>query len=111
MKPPTPQVNVIHRCQETGNPWEHYVGRPSPLGNPFKIGRDGNREQVIEKYRKWLKNNRHTPEVMGEILRILVIMLNNNGRVDLSCWCKPQACHADVIKEDVLGAYNSIVLC
>jgi hypothetical protein len=30
------------------------VGRPSGLGNPFVIGRDGGRDEVIEKYRVWL---------------------------------------------------------
>ena len=31
-----------------------YIGRPSPLGNPFAIGRDGTRDEVIAKYREWL---------------------------------------------------------
>jgi len=37
-----------------------YVGRKMPgipgsvLGNPFQIGRDGRRSQVIERYRRWL---------------------------------------------------------
>ena len=28
-----------------------YVGRPSKWGNPFVIGRDGSRDEVIAKYR------------------------------------------------------------
>ena len=32
-----------------------YIGRPSPLGNPFVIGRDGDREEVIRKYRDFLQ--------------------------------------------------------
>jgi hypothetical protein len=35
-------------------PGKAYVGRPSPLGNPFALGRDGSREQVIARYRRWL---------------------------------------------------------
>jgi hypothetical protein len=31
-----------------------YVGRPSALGNPFVVGRDGSRAEVIEKFRQWL---------------------------------------------------------
>jgi len=30
------------------------VSRPGPFGNIFKIGRDGNRAQVVEKHRIWL---------------------------------------------------------
>ena len=33
-----------------------YIGRPSPLGNPFMIGRDGTRDEVIAKYRVWLND-------------------------------------------------------
>jgi hypothetical protein len=35
-------------------PGQIYVGRPSPLGNPYLLGRDGNREEVIAQYRRWL---------------------------------------------------------
>jgi hypothetical protein len=35
-------------------PGQSYVGRPDPLGNPFVVGRDGSREEMIAKYRSWL---------------------------------------------------------
>jgi hypothetical protein len=31
-----------------------YVGRPGKWGNPFVIGRDGSRDEVIAKYRAWI---------------------------------------------------------
>ena len=31
-----------------------YIGRPSLLGNPFKIGKDRTRQEVIRKYGIWL---------------------------------------------------------
>jgi Domain of unknown function (DUF4326) len=31
-----------------------YVGRPSKWGNPFVIGRDGLRDEVIANYRAWI---------------------------------------------------------
>ena len=30
------------------------IGRPSIWSNPYVIGKDGTREEVIEKYRSWL---------------------------------------------------------
>jgi hypothetical protein len=30
------------------------VGRPSKWGNPFVIGRNGSRDEVIAKYRAWI---------------------------------------------------------
>jgi len=32
-----------------------YIGRGSPWGNPFVIGRDGNRAEVIAKYEAWIR--------------------------------------------------------
>ncbi len=65
-----------------------YVGRPSKWGNPFVIGRDGTRAEVIEKYRHWLLGQPSLLTALGEL----------RGK-DLACWCAPLACHADVLLE------------
>jgi hypothetical protein len=67
-----------------------YVGRPTKWGNPYKIGVDGSREEVIAKYREWLKKKLEEDPTFLDPLK---------GK-DLACWCplnKP--CHADVILE------------
>ncbi len=64
-----------------------YVGRPSKWGNPFHIGKDGTREEVIEKYRASLTQARRI-EVQQEL----------RGK-NLACWCSPLRCHADVLLE------------
>ena len=81
-----------------------YVGRKcrkfegSILGNPFKIGRDGNRDEVIEKYRQWLWTEiNRKGEVWEELLELLE-KYKLWGDMVLVCWCAPQACHGDVIK-------------
>ncbi len=78
-----------------------YIGRPSPLGNPFTIGPDGTREQVIEYYRQWLRNiideGGHNAQIT-ELNRLKEIVDNGDDLV-LQCWCAPLACHGDVIKE------------
>lgn len=43
-------------------PGQAYVVRPSPLGNPYALGRDGNREAVIGKYRRWLWQQLQQPD-------------------------------------------------
>ncbi|TIL97281.1 MAG: DUF4326 domain-containing protein, partial [Mesorhizobium sp.] len=63
-------------------PGRVYIGRPSKWGNPFVIGRDGSREEVIEKYRAWLASQ---PELLDA--------LDELGGRDLVCWCAPQGCH------------------
>jgi len=67
---------------------EVYIGRPSKYGNPFRIGKDGTRMEVIEKYREWLLGNK---ELMADIVEEL------DGKI-LGCHCKPKnRCHGDII--------------
>ena len=76
---------VVH-CKVS--PYDIYIGRPSKWGNPFSIGYDGNREQVIAKYIEWIKRQ---PELLASLPEL-------KGKV-LGCWCSPQACHGDVLAE------------
>ena len=70
------------RCPRSGE-----VGR---WGNPFRIGRDGSRDQVIEKYRVWL-----WCEIRGG--RVSTQELAGLSGKALGCWCAPQPCHGDVL--------------
>ncbi len=64
-----------------------YIGRPSKWGNPFSIGKDGTREEVIEKFRCWILTN---PELLSDAKVELC------GK-DLICFCKPLSCHGDIL--------------
>ena len=71
-----------------------YIGRAyaefdeSEWHNPFVIGRDGNRKEVLEKYRKYILSR---PDLMSRIHEL--------RDKTLGCWCKPQACHGDILAE------------
>lgn len=67
-----------------------YVGRPTRWGNPFEVGKDGTREEVIEKYREWLiQKLKEDPKFLDPL----------RGK-DLACWCPlNQSCHADILLE------------
>lgn len=71
---------------KSGGGSEVYIGRPSPWGNPFAIGRDGERERVIDLYREYLYS---APELMAQV-RML------RGKT-LVCFCAPSPCHGDVL--------------
>lgn len=68
-----------------------YVGRPTRWGNPFIIGRDGSREDVVRKYAESLSPNDK-----------LQIKQELKGK-DLVCWCAPKPCHADILLEIANG--------
>jgi hypothetical protein len=78
-----PTGRVVH-CKREKH--DVYIGRPSQWGNPFAIGPDGTRADVIAKYEAWLREQPGLMASVGEL----------RGKV-LGCWCAPQACHGDVL--------------
>lgn len=91
-------ITVVNR--RNGGKGE-YIGRPSPLGNQFKIGEDGDRAQVVNLYRIWLWNEisfTANPTKAGREVRRLYNQWQRDGELTLVCWCAPKPCHGDVIK-------------
>ncbi len=78
--------NVIHIRDKKNTADEVYIGRGSKWGNPFKIGKDGNRDDVIDKYYNYITNK---PELMNSLYEL-------TGKT-LVCFCKPKACHGDIL--------------
>ena len=72
-----------------------YIGRPSRWGNPYVIGRDGDRGEVIAKYRKYVLGALHE-----EHLSIQSLRRDLRGKT-LVCHCAPEPCHGDVLAEIV----------
>ena len=68
--------------------YDVYIGRPSKWGNPFKIGVDGTRKEVIQKYRNYIISNKELMDSLHEL----------EGKI-LGCYCKPKSCHGDVLVE------------
>jgi len=85
------------------------VDRSTVLGNPFRIGPDGTREEVIEKYRDWLpKAYAENPGVKLVIDRLVDHEIHSEHPTVLLCWCDPKPCHAGVIRDFVLAIVNEI---
>ena len=76
----------------------HYVGRPTPLGNPFYMRDESMRDAVCDNYAQWFeeKLRRKDPAVMRQ-LGILRKALERDGKITLGCYCAPRRCHADTI--------------
>ncbi len=76
-------ARVVHCKREK---FDVYIGRGGKWGNPFVLGKDGTREEVIAKYEAWLARQSHLIAALPEL----------RGKV-LGCWCAPQSCHGDVL--------------
>jgi hypothetical protein len=76
-------MRVVHCKKER---FDVYIGRPSKWGNPYVIGKDGSREDVIKKYEQMIRAN---PMLMEDLHEL-------KGKI-LGCWCSPAACHGDVL--------------
>lgn len=92
-----PHPLVVH-CKRA--PFDVYVGRPGPWGNPFShqagtlaTYKLATREDSIIRHRAWFMSQ---PELVERAKREL------RGKV-LGCWCAPRACHGDTLAEVANG--------
>jgi hypothetical protein len=77
----TQVVNLKHEA------YDIYIGRPSVWGNPFIMGRDGDRATVIRKYAQWIPTQGQLLARLGEL----------RGK-RLGCFCMPRSgCPDDLI--------------
>jgi hypothetical protein len=85
-------VNMPRRLTSVVNlrekDYDVYIGRGSKWGNPFKIGIDGTRAEVIKKYWNYLSKRRDLIDaiIAGEL----------DGK-KLGCYCHPLPCHGDLL--------------
>ena len=75
---PTTVVNITR-----GAAFDIYIGRPGkgrrgPWGNPFIIGKDGTRAEVIAKYARWIAGQ---PQLLARLPEL-------QGK-RLGCFCAP----------------------
>ena len=64
-----------------------YIGRGSPWGNPFVINRDGDRDEVCDKFEAMVEAN---PEFKQSVID------NLKGK-DVICFCAPNRCLGDYL--------------
>ena len=76
-------TEVVHCKKEK---FDVYIGRPGIWSNPFPITKDCTRKESIKKFEEYARTNKEIQEHLMEL----------DGKV-LGCWCKPKACHGDVL--------------
>ena len=84
-----------------GKKWDagaQYIGRGSPLGNPFVMKSEADRDAVCDQYQAWFdrKVKNGDERVMNELRRLY--RLAKKGDLVLGCFCAPKRCHGETIK-------------
>ena len=88
-------TKVVNKYRE---PYDIYIGRGSKWGNPYthikgktKASHVVNtREESIQSFKEWITK--------GEGKHLLNDLHELKGKT-LGCFCKPQSCHGDILKE------------
>ena len=89
-----------------------YIGRQykhqkaSVLANPFRVGKDGDKPEVIQKYRRWLWQEFNKNGAVTQELEKILNRLENGEKIELVCWCAPGICHGDIIKKCLIWMSN-----
>lgn len=76
--------------------YDVYIGRPGPFGNPFVMTETTDRRKAVELFKGWILAQ---PDLVRRVRREL------KGKT-LGCYCKPLACHGDILAEIADGRLN-----
>ncbi len=93
-KEPTMKTVVVNIYQEQ---FDVYIGRAGRgedgyFGNPFRMGNGISREDTVQKFQKYfIVRIENDSEFRRRVLAL-------KGK-RLGCFCKPKACHGDVIAD------------
>lgn len=99
-------VTIVNKRTHQVTKNDVYIGRGSCLGNPFSHLQGtkaefvvASRQQAIAMYKVWLQKKIESGDVNVLLALDKIKRLSEAGAVNLVCYCKPQACHGDIIKE------------
>ena len=98
------KIKTQKHCVYIGRKNKYYDLEESVFANPFFIDKKiNNREEVISKYSDYLnsKVNESLNQPCNPFWRNVIALLDLEKEViqlELYCWCKPKACHGDVLK-------------
>ena len=82
-----------------------YIGRPRAgdawtFGNPFIVGRDGVQGECVALFQRWLAGEDMlavSPDATDARRKWMLEHLHLLKGKKLGCFCKPRACHGDVL--------------
>ena len=85
--------NYVHNSNEV----LFKVDRTSPVGNPFYMHNEADRDTVCEKYNDYFKTKFGVDREFTDYIKQIIITSQVHD-IALGCWCYPKRCHAETIK-------------
>lgn len=99
-------ITVVNKRTHNSSTNDIYIGRGSDLGNNFSHLQGtkaayvvGSRQQAIEAFKKDLLSKIEKGDIKVLMALERIVLAAQRGPVNLVCYCKPYACHGDVIKD------------
>lgn len=98
-------IHNLHSEQPTNHDTDFIIDRRSPVGNPFFIGKDGDRDEVCDKYETYAHATKSP--AFNSFIDSLVKVVEIYRELRLFCWCVPRRCHAETVKKLVEEKLNA----
>lgn len=106
-------IHVYNKENEShsSDPHNYYIGRGSILGNPYTHIKDRRtkalyvvptRDDAIDSYSEYFDVMYSGNEEFRMAVDKIYDDLKNRKDVYLECYCHPQRCHGDIIKEKLM---------
>ena len=96
-------ITVVNKYKHTATSNDIYVGRGSPFGNPYTL-KEYTRDEAVDKYKLFINDKKqHNAHFRHELQKLADKA--KQGDVNLVCFCKPQRCHGDILKELLESEY------
>ena len=104
----------------TGQSYDFRCDRKSPVGNPYTMHNESERDKVCEQYESLFDQTMHDntldDNTVGPLfnsnvgkfrayIQEIVNFHNQHGHVTLACWCAPKRCHCETIKRWILNPW------
>lgn len=109
-------IEVVNKFRHEPTKDDLYIGRGSPLGNPFshKAGTKADvvvdsRQDAIRNYKSYILRQIESNNVgVLQQLNLIAKRELEGKHTYLVCFCSPMSCHGDVVRELVLEELQKV---
>lgn len=99
------EILNIRRHGWPTEPYDFKIDRTTPVGNPYELTNEKDRDLVCEWYEEWFNDHLMNEELIHSDFSMYVMKIREvfrkYGKVRLFCWCSPRRCHGEVIKKHI----------